>query len=328
MIYGVDVASYEGYPNWSQVHASGISFGFSKVTQGTGYLNPTWAHNRAGMLGLGGGFVPGAYHFLEDGDAAGQVAYFLANAGDVSQMAVALDVEPATSSPSVATAHAWVTEFHRQRPGHPVLCYFPEWYWQQLGDPDISFADPVWQSRYVSGSGSPAGLYGRVPGSWWSGFGGAQVAMLQFSSSGAVSGISGQVDVSAFQGTVAELRALALGGSAPSPQSQQEDDDMRGNLDKGHGAVTALSWPQGTAKAIGFFADTGLLTSGPLELRVAFNMAPDASGNVAYDVQKVTLDSGKRKAVVSFGAHAGDVAMVSVERLNGTGDESIAWDAS
>ena len=181
MLYGVDCASYEGYPDWAQVHASGISFGFSKVTQGTGYVNPTWSHNRAGMLGLGDSFVPGAYHFLEANDAAGQVAYFLAHAGDISKMAVGLDVEPATSSPSVATAHEWVTEFHRQRPGHPVLCYFPEWYWQQLGDPNISFADPLWQSRYVSGSGSPAGLYGRVPTSWWDGFGGASEALLQFS---------------------------------------------------------------------------------------------------------------------------------------------------
>lgn len=118
-------------------------------------------------------------------------------------------------------------------------------------------------------------------------------------------------------------------GVSPSPQQQpQQEEDMRGNLDKGSGAVTSLSWPQGAAKAVGFFCDTGLLKSVPLKLRVAFNHAPDAQGNVAYDVQEISLDSGKKKPVVVFGSHAADVDSVSVERLNGTGDESIGWDAS
>jgi hypothetical protein len=116
-------------------------------------------------------------------------------------------------------------------------------------------------------------------------------------------------------------------GVAPSSSGQQEDD-MRGNLDKGADEVTSLSWPKGSAKAIGFFCDTGLLKSGPLDLRVAFELPPDAKGNVAYEVQKVTLRSDKQKPVVSFGVHAGDVAAVSVQRLNGTGNESISWDAS
>lgn len=118
-------------------------------------------------------------------------------------------------------------------------------------------------------------------------------------------------------------------GPQPQPQSQPEDD-MRGNLDKGPLAVTSLSWELGAAKVgIGFFCDTGLLESGPIDLRVAYNLAPDAQGNVAYHLEKkVTLDSSKRKPVVLFGADAAHIESVSVQRLNGTGDESIGWDAS
>jgi GH25 family lysozyme M1 (1,4-beta-N-acetylmuramidase) len=339
-IYGVDVASYQGNPDWAQVHASGISFGFSKVTQGTGYVNPTWGHNRAGMLAQpAAGFLPGAYHFLEEGNAVAQVAHFLANAGDLSGMAVGLDIEPATSRPSVATAHAWVTEFHRRTGNHPVLSYFPAWYWQQLGDPNISFADPIWQSEYVSGSGSPAGLYGRVPSSWWSGFGGAQVALLQFSSSATVPGISGQVDVSAFKGTLGELRALALGGHVtptptptPVPPTVQEDD-MYGQLNRGAGEVTPISWDTGRYKAVGFFADTDLAGPGAdgkpqtVKLHVRYHVWDKTVPGGKHVDKDITVSSPTGKTVVSFGTDAAHVDAVSVRR-DDDGAIPVSYDAS
>ena len=209
-LFGVDVASYQGKPNWSKVYASGIRYAFSKVTENTHYVNPTWSHNRSGMLALGDDFLPGTYHFLHGGSGAAQARYFLEHAGDVSRFAVALDVE--ASGANAATARDWVREFKDRTGGHPVIGYFPRWYWEQQGRPDLSFFDTIWQSHYVSGSGSPASLYKGVPGSWWSPFGGEPISILQFSSSATVPGISGRCDVNAFRGTLAELRAIALGG--------------------------------------------------------------------------------------------------------------------
>lgn len=216
-IYGVDVASYQGNVNWSSVYAAGIRFGFSKVTEATSYVNPTWTQNRAGMLGLGGGFLGGAYHFLHGGSGAAQARYFLSKAGDVSKLAVALDVE--ASGADAATSREWVSEFKDKTGGHPVIGYCPRWYWEQTGRPDLSFFDTVWQSAYVSGSGSPASLFGKVPASWWATFGNEPISILQFSSSGTVAGISGRCDVNAYRGSLDELRALALG--------QTEEDDMK-----------------------------------------------------------------------------------------------------
>lgn len=208
-IYGVDVASYQGRPNWGKVLGAGIRFGFSKVTQSTNYVNPTWAHNRSGMVALGDGFLPGAYHFLVGGNGAAQARYFLQHAGDVSKFAVALDAE--ANGADAATARAWVAEFKRLTGGHPVIGYYPRWYWEQTGRPDLSFFDSVWQSAYVAGSGSPASLYAKVSSSAWATFGGEPISILQFSSSGIVPGISGQCDVNAYRGSLDELRALALG---------------------------------------------------------------------------------------------------------------------
>lgn len=208
-IYGVDVASYQGQVSWSSVYSAGIRFGFSKVTESTSYVNPTWAHNRAGMFDLGDGFLGGAYHFLHGGSGAAQARYFLSKAGDVSQLAVALDVE--ASGADAATSREWVAEFKDRTGGHPVIGYYPRWYWEQTGRPDLSFFDTIWQSAYVSGSGSPSLLYGKVPASWWATFGNEPISILQFSSGGTVAGISGRCDVNAYRGTIDELRALALG---------------------------------------------------------------------------------------------------------------------
>ncbi|MBC6460982.1 glycoside hydrolase family 25 protein [Actinomadura sp. HBU206391] len=202
------MASYQGEPDWQKVHGGGIRFAFSKVTESTNYTNPTWSHNRAAMLALSD-FLPGGYHFLHGGNGAAQAGYFLSKAGDLGGFAVALDVE--ASGANAATARDWVAEFKQRTGGHPVIGYYPRWYWEQTGRPDLSFFDSVWQSHYVSGSGSPGSLYGKVPADWWATFGGEPISILQYSSSASVPGISGRCDVNAYRGTLAQLRTLALG---------------------------------------------------------------------------------------------------------------------
>ncbi|WP_339155343.1 glycoside hydrolase family 25 protein [Actinomadura luteofluorescens] len=240
MLYGVDVASYEGRPDWRRVYGSGIRFAFSKVSESTNYVNPTWSHNRSGMLGLGGDFVPGAYHFLHGGNGAAQARYFLDKAGELSGVAVALDVE--ASGADAPTARAWVAEVKSRTGGHPVIGYFPRWYWEEHGRPDLGFFDTIWESRYVSGSGSPTALYRKVPASFWTPYGGEPISILQYSSSGSVPGITGHCDVNAFRGSVAELKALALG-------SHQEDEvPIRSSYGKSRtqalawGKFTVLNW--------------------------------------------------------------------------------------
>jgi GH25 family lysozyme M1 (1,4-beta-N-acetylmuramidase) len=236
-IYGVDVASYQGRPDWPRVKRAGVSFAFSKVTEGTGYVNPTWAYNATEMLRLGGNFLPGAYHFLHGGHGAAQARYFLSKAGDVSKMAVALDVE--ASGADAATSRDWVKEFKRLTGNHPVIGYYPRWYWEQTGRPDLSFFDTVWQSHYVTGSGSPSGLFGKVPATFWATFGGEPISILQFSSSGTVPGISGRCDVNAYKGSLDQLRALALG---------KKEDDMplsNDDLEK----IRKIVWEADKAKA-------------------------------------------------------------------------------
>lgn len=241
VIFGLDVSSYQGSVDWKKAWNAGIRFGFSKVTQSTNYLNPTWHHNLAGMTSLGSGFVPGAYHFLTAGNGAGQARYFVQAVGGASkcrQLAIALDVEPTTgSSPSIADAKAWVSEFRALVPGHPVIGYVPGWYHSEIGHPSLTFLDVIWQSNYVTGSGSPSALYAKAGQARWAGYGGRSVSILQFSSSGRVSGVSGDCDVNAYRGTAAQLRALTIGGTTPPAPKPEDDMGTFLNIDRSPAAA-------------------------------------------------------------------------------------------
>jgi GH25 family lysozyme M1 (1,4-beta-N-acetylmuramidase) len=214
-LWGVDVSRWRGAVTWPSVHRAGVRFGFAKATEGTTQVDQQWPANRDGMLILDD-FLPGAYHFLRgDADVRQQVKHFLDHAGDIAQMAMALDVETrdgAARQATAADAKAWVAEFKRLTGGHPVIGYYPRWYWDRTGRPDLSFFDTLWASHYITGPGTPADLYTKVPATWWAAYGGEQVSILQFSSSGVVAGVTPPTDLNAFRGSLAELRTIALGG--------------------------------------------------------------------------------------------------------------------
>lgn len=208
-LFGVDVAVYQSRPDWKRVYAAGIRFGFSKVTEGRTYTNATWAHNRAAMAALGPGFLPGAYLFLDPVDGAAQADRFAAVAGKLDGFAIAVDLERAPGgNPTAAQARACVARLRHHYPGRPIGGYAPRWY---TGPANLEFFDYLWASHYVTGTGSPTGLYSKVPASWWGAYGGMPPVILQFTSSATVPGISGRCDANAYRGTLDQLKELTLG---------------------------------------------------------------------------------------------------------------------
>ena len=93
-VKGVDISHYDGTIDWTQVKAAGISFAFAKATEGTSYVDPTFATNWAGMKAAG--IVRGAYHFFDPAvDATSQVTYCLATVGtlEAGDLPIVLDFE-------------------------------------------------------------------------------------------------------------------------------------------------------------------------------------------------------------------------------------------
>ncbi|MFD5244988.1 hypothetical protein ACFWIW_10615 [Amycolatopsis sp. NPDC058340] len=101
-----------------------------------------------------------------------------------------------------------------------VLTYAPKWYWQKVGSPRLDGLPPLVSSRYPDNN--PAGYeaqYEKCPASFWNGYGGNTVGVLQFSSSGRLDPYPGNnLDLLAFRGTRPQFAAV-LGG-------QTQEDDM------------------------------------------------------------------------------------------------------
>jgi lysozyme len=98
---GVDVASYQGYPDWSQVAGAGYKFGITKATEGVNYINPTLDHNWNNIKNAG--MYRFAYHFARPdlNSAVNEAGFFfgvMASRGIQTGDGLALDLESINGS--------------------------------------------------------------------------------------------------------------------------------------------------------------------------------------------------------------------------------------
>lgn len=292
-----DCASYQKLPVWSKTAAVCIG-GAEKVTEGTGYVNPYWPASKAGLKQVAAhGFVPAAYLFLDAGaSGSAQAHYFASEAGDLTGFAIVADFERAQDgSPTIDQARDCVAQLRLLYPEHPVGVYAPHWY---TGSADLSFADWLWASEYVSGSGDPAMLYKAVPASWWAPYGGKAPLMLQFTSSASIAGIDGPVDCSAYPGTAAQLASRILPQAAtvtPPPVNPPQEPDMASPA-------------------------TLLLVSAPVNIPVAGALpSQDFRIVVTGDTGSVVtatawFTDGSKAQVLSYALHNGQSASVTFRR--------------
>lgn len=213
---GVDVSHYQHNPSisWPAVAGEGVSFAFIKATEGVGYTNSYLAADWKASAAAG--IYRGAYHFARPdtrtGDAAAEARYFVSVAGTqhaAGDLPPVLDLET-TGGLSVAALTAWTKTWLRTVEGltgrTPIIYVSPSFWETNLGNSRDFTHYPLWVAHY--GVASP-----RVPGGWptWT--------FWQGTSTGRVTGITGNVDMNAFHGSLSELRALALAGdAAPAPQ--------------------------------------------------------------------------------------------------------------
>jgi len=177
---------------------TGINFASSylvacKATEGTGYFDPEYPTARQFATRNNVFFM--GYHFLHHGNVLQQADYAYKMVGP--SVPLAIDVEPYLSSrPTPYDAEMFIDEYRRLG-GKIFITYYPFWYWQLQGSPDLAGlrerSQWLWSSNYP-----PAGYTDNGPG--WNGYGGLQVAIWQYSSSIPYGGIP-EVDFNAFRGT-------------------------------------------------------------------------------------------------------------------------------
>lgn len=199
-VYGIDVSYYQGTIDWAKVKAAGKQFAIVRVSDGTGFLDPKFAANWKGAKAAG--LVVGAYQFFRPGtDATAQADLMVKQlksvgfaAGDIPPV---IDVEVADGvSPAniAARVNTWLQRVKSQTGRLPSL-YTSPGFWGGIGNPTPSPLPYIWDAHW--GVSCPT-----LPPAW------GRLRFWQYADDGKVNGISGNVDLDMYNGTLAELKAL------------------------------------------------------------------------------------------------------------------------
>jgi lysozyme len=216
---GIDVSSFQGSINWTSAHGDGVEFAFAHATSGAGG-HDTYYHTNM-LHGKSAGVLMAAYHVADPG--LNTPAVEASNFWNFAKSDIKADGK--TLSPAIT-----FDDFS----GHVGATSYTQWFnkWSSDVIADAAAAGLVLRPVIICSAGSGAcdlttnitlgpfianyngeNLY---TGSPWScctscnPWGGTNWTYWQVSSTGSISGISGNVDLDTFNGSVAELKAMEL----------------------------------------------------------------------------------------------------------------------
>jgi len=240
-VKGIDVSYYQGTINWSSVKADGVQYAFIRVSDGTGFIDPKfetyWSQSRAA------GVLHGAYQFFRPGqDPIAQADLLLSKIGGklaADDLPPVVDVEASdglTAAQIQPKLKQWIDHVTAAL-GRPPIIYTGFYFWRDsVGAPDYT-SSPLWHAQYTTAT-CP-----NIAPPW------ADWHFWQFTSSGAVAGISGNVDVDRWNGDMTALKAfLGPAGSCGDGTCGAGESSLSCEADCG---------PCGTIAAAGGVIDDG-----------------------------------------------------------------------
>jgi|GEM_PF-875115 len=306
---GIDISDFQGditVAEWQQIKASGKDFAFSKATEGVTFDAGTFTANitRAKTAGV----LIGAYHYgrPDNNPAVAEADHFISvinpylTAGYVRPV---LDIE--TDAGTVAFMSTWVNDFcNRVKTvtGITPLVYTGQFFASSNFNSSVT-QWPLWIARYPGGTVNPQT---DVPGSttpWptWN--------IWQYTASGAVPGISGNVDFDVYNG---DLAAFTSNFVIKAPDITV----LRNAVAINDGAATPIDFgtvtPGGATSSITFTARNDgqqKLTLGAVSIPAGYTITEGLSTSLlagAMDTFTVRLDSvaaGVKSGQISFGTN-------------------------
>jgi GH25 family lysozyme M1 (1,4-beta-N-acetylmuramidase) len=203
---GIDVSHYQGTINWSSVKSAGIQFAWIKATEGTTYTDPQFSANY--LHAYNNKVIRGAYHFARPDVSGGatQADFFASHGGawsaDNLTLPGMLDLEGGCYGKTVSGMQSWILNFYNEykaKTTRDVVIYTSASWWNTCtgGWSGMSTKSPLWAASWTTAS-DPT-----IP----NGF--PYATVWQYTSTGSVSGISGNVDRDRFNGDHSRLVALA-----------------------------------------------------------------------------------------------------------------------
>ncbi|KYH45394.1 GH25 family lysozyme [Branchiibius sp. NY16-3462-2] len=170
---GIDVSRYQGNVNWASWAAKGVTWAYTKATEGTYLRNPYFASQYNGAYKQG--LIRGAYHFANPAtsSAKAQAEYFVANGGgwsaDGKTLPGMLDIENNPYGPTcyglTKTAMVqWIRTFaarYKQLTSRDVVIYTNSPWWSLCTGNTTAFrlSNPLWIAAWTTNLTS-------LPGGW------------------------------------------------------------------------------------------------------------------------------------------------------------------
>lgn len=212
-INGVDLSSNNetgGAPNFDVIPQD-IRFAFTKVTQGTDYYFPGSQRNRSETARTGR--VCGVYHFSDYSNPVAEAEWFINHVGQLAPGEIPiLDYDTNVGDPPTWCA-GWMGTVRDAWGVVPMLYVNGDTIWihdfTPLRDSGLWYPDPTGEDHVADG----------LP-VWGS------AAVTQWTWSGSVPGINGEVDINTFDGTEDQLRKYGLQGGAPAPAPLPGPDSL------------------------------------------------------------------------------------------------------
>jgi lysozyme len=198
--YGIDVSYWQGNIDWAKVKAAGKQFALIRVSDGTGFRDPRFEEYWRGAKAAG--LTVGAYQFFRPGQDATAQANLMADklaavgfkAGDIPPVIDVEVTDGASDANIAARVNTWLKRV-QARTGRLPSLYTSPGFWSGLGNPAPSPLPYLWVAHW--GASCPT-----LPPAW------GRLRFHQYSATGSVSGISGNVDLDYYNGSLAELRGL------------------------------------------------------------------------------------------------------------------------
>jgi GH25 family lysozyme M1 (1,4-beta-N-acetylmuramidase) len=197
-VKGIDVSVYQGTINWAAVKAAGVEYALIRVSDGSFVdtkFDTNWAGSRAAHV------IHGAYQFLRpDQDPIAQADYLLSKIGTMKadDLPPVVDVEVTDGLGPAAVASSvkkWVDHV-KAKIGRAPIIYTGYYFWRDSVGGANDTTSPLWHAQYTTAA-CPT-----IADPW------TKWAMWQYTSSGSISGISGNVDVDRWNGNLASLQAF------------------------------------------------------------------------------------------------------------------------
>src|SRR5262249_45450486 len=182
---------------------AGKTFAIIRASHGSG-ADTDFVRNWQGAKSVG--LVRGVYHYLTNNEDAVMQADLMVSqimaAGGLlpTDLPPVLDAEDTGSMQTPAVAIQHMKDFLSRvesRLGRRPMIYTAKFYFDYIGNPQDFASYPLWVANY--GATCPI-----MPNGGWTNW-----KFWQYSSTGSVGGISGNVDVDHFNGTLADLMAFA-----------------------------------------------------------------------------------------------------------------------